>query len=249
MHTAGADHAMIRRTCNALLFGDPAGPHRDPEERLRFSDRPWLPDGVRPMTLTVVSGDGPPLSMNEVNVQMSRMEALEREVKRAHLPAWWCSWWTGPGEGFELHTPWWVTGYREGPEGEQRSICAAVRAASEEEAWAVIQNAHDDPSVSLDWRFTQPIPSSLKDGGVPAVDQIVDYAPWTTAGGRFPKADWMVWASKDIPEVDYYGKWHRNPDGSCGCPCHVVSPEVAAHEEPCCTHMYEIGRFYPGKDS
>lgn len=91
---------------------------------------------------------------------------------------WWLSW-EASQEEFELHSPWWVSGFayyeQDGEEIERATICAAVRAATEDEAKAKILAAHDGPVV-LEWRFCS--------------DKGPDYDPFN---GRFPRADWMAW--------------------------------------------------------
>ena len=87
--------------------------------------------------------------------------------------AWWISWYnTAPLSSFELHSPWWVSGYRCSDDAE--TIVAAVRAVDETAAWAQVQDAYDDEPDSLERRFTEPLTAS----------------PFT---GRFPQAGWMAW--------------------------------------------------------
>lgn len=83
---------------------------------------------------------------------------------------WWVSWYgSGP---FEYHGPWWVTGSGAGG----TTFCAAVIAADEDAAREVIVSAHDDPPVSLAWRFVKP-----RAGG------------WSPFSDRFERAEWMRW--------------------------------------------------------
>jgi hypothetical protein len=56
------------------------------------------------------------------------------------------------------------------------TICAAVMATSEEDAKSRITGCHDDPTVTIEWRFCSERP-----------------AGWTPFGDRFRRADWMQW--------------------------------------------------------
>lgn len=86
----------------------------------------------------------------------------------------WISWVTPFSlASFELHSPWWISGYDS--EGNAM-ICAAVRAASADEATKIIRQAYDDPPVTLMLRFITPQPDD-----------------WTPFCDRFPRADWMQW--------------------------------------------------------
>jgi hypothetical protein len=87
----------------------------------------------------------------------------------------WLSWYV-KDEAFELHSPWWVSGYRCEEDGDTPTVCAAVRATSEDGAKAKIVAAHDDKSVQIEWRFCS--------------DKGPDYNPFND---RFERADWMVW--------------------------------------------------------
>lgn len=88
---------------------------------------------------------------------------------------WWISW-ECPNDlmgKFELHSPWWVSGYND----EMETICAAVQAPDEEGAKRLIIMAHDEPRPrDLVWRFVSERPSD-----------------WLPFSGRFPRADWMKW--------------------------------------------------------
>jgi hypothetical protein len=93
---------------------------------------------------------------------------------------YWISWFAHPTVSYELHTPWWVSGARllnDDEMTEQGTLCAAVRAASEDAAKAVIVAAHDEP-VDLEWRFVEPRP-----------------ADWSPFSDRFPRAKWMKWST------------------------------------------------------
>ena len=92
------------------------------------------------------------------------------------MSRYWLSWWTAPALGsFELHSPWWFSGFR-GDDGA-RSVCAAVVADSEEAAREKILAAYDTrPPAGLEFRF-------------------VDHQPegWSPFNGRFRRRDWMQW--------------------------------------------------------
>lgn len=80
---------------------------------------------------------------------------------------------------FELHTPWWRSGYT--PDGEP-IICAAVLAYDEDDAKRAVVAAHDS-HVILDWRFVEERPLG-----------------WSPFCDRFRRADWMKWPSSEAPE-------------------------------------------------
>lgn len=76
--------------------------------------------------------------------------------------------------GFELHTPWWITGSGE----SYQTVCAAVRAEDEEGAKKVVLDSFDETPQTDDfqWRFVQERP-----------------ADWSPFSERFPKQKWMQW--------------------------------------------------------
>ncbi len=90
---------------------------------------------------------------------------------------YWLSWYHSPEDNgsFTLLFPWWLTG---DAGGGVETICAAVKADSEEEAKQIIQDCYDTPQIFdvADWRFC---------------DERVHI--WTPFEARFPKSDWMVW--------------------------------------------------------
>jgi hypothetical protein len=103
------------------------------------------------------------------------------------MKAYWLSRYTET-RAFELHSPWWCSGYADGPEGEELTIMvAAVLAESEEAAWEQVRLSYDHPPDEIQERFIQEIPLSKN--------------PFS---GRFPEADWMAWD----PVVGI----------TCGCP-------------------------------
>lgn len=97
---------------------------------------------------------------------------------------YWLSFWLlREHMGFELHSPWWISGYRDNEKEPvesgwmDKSICCAVRASSEEEAKEMIRRAFDvRPVKELEWRFCE--------------QQDEKASPFSS---RFNKADWMVW--------------------------------------------------------
>lgn len=87
---------------------------------------------------------------------------------------WWVSWWHKPSMGdFELHSPWWVSGF---DEGGSESVCAAIIADSERSARRMILAAYDKKPRSIEFRFCNARPGD-----------------WNPFCGRFPRADWMQW--------------------------------------------------------
>lgn len=87
----------------------------------------------------------------------------------------WVSW-TGRNGVFELHSPWWISGYPGDGDSEDAIFCAAVVAEDEDGARQVIYDAHDRPNTSLDWRFVEERPDD-----------------WTPFNSRFRPAAWMQW--------------------------------------------------------
>jgi hypothetical protein len=106
--------------------------------------------------------------------------------------AFWISWQhymeaMGP---FELHSPWWVSGYGNDEDGPYDSICAAVRANDEEAAKALVAASYDDAPDTVKWRFCEPRPDT-----------------WTPFCERFPKTDWMKWSVRR----QMMGAWGYRP--------------------------------------
>lgn len=92
------------------------------------------------------------------------------------MQGFWISWWSDPAVSFELHSPWWRSGWRTNADDtEQSSICAAVMAEDEDDAKRIITEAHDAP-VDLEWRFAEAKPEG-----------------WTPYNDRFRQATWMRW--------------------------------------------------------
>ena len=84
---------------------------------------------------------------------------------------YWVSW-IGD-ENFELHSPWWRSGYS--GDGEKVVFCAAVISTSEAAAKRAINNALDSGYIE-EWRFFE--------------EKENDWSPFND---RFRRADWMVW--------------------------------------------------------
>ncbi len=93
------------------------------------------------------------------------------------MKSFWVSWYEPPDllEAFELHWPWWISGSR--MSDDAITICAAVKAESEEKAKELILDAHDNPIAALEFRFCEEKPENWE-------------GPF---GERFPRADWMDW--------------------------------------------------------
>lgn len=82
----------------------------------------------------------------------------------------WISWYSPePMSAFELHSPWWVSGYTD----TENIVVAAVRAESEAAAWEVVRDAYDY-TPELRERFIEPLTST----------------PFSV---RFQQAKWMRW--------------------------------------------------------
>jgi len=100
--------------------------------------------------------------------------------------AWWISWYHHPDDGeFELHTPWWVSGYTLELGAQRSVIVASVPARSEEAAWAAVEASYDTAPARLERRFCDPLEDREQQPNV--------HRPWSSDGGRFPRADWMQW--------------------------------------------------------
>lgn len=93
---------------------------------------------------------------------------------------YWISWYHKPAMGpFELHWPWWVTGARwMGHFHSHPTICAAVRAPSEDAAKEIIAASYERPCGQIEWRF--------------CLYREFSWDPFTE---RFPCAGWMRWPS------------------------------------------------------
>lgn len=92
---------------------------------------------------------------------------------------WWVSWWHDNARygAFELHSPWWTSGYGDG----RVSICAAIIAEDEDAVLEIVYDAYDLRPSNIEFRFIDERPD--------------DWAPWRIPKGtsRFQKAEWMVW--------------------------------------------------------
>ncbi len=87
---------------------------------------------------------------------------------------WWVRWY-GKNGGFELHRPWWISGFEAG--GKERDIfCAAIIAPTEAHAMAAVLDAHDDTDPDVEFSFVEPRADD-----------------WSPFGDRFTRADWMRW--------------------------------------------------------
>lgn len=91
--------------------------------------------------------------------------------------SWWISWYSiEPLKTLELHSPWWISGYRpESDDSYTPIIVAAVRAPTEEAAWAVVDAAYDEDGPEFERRFCE---------------ELGDREPFSD---RWPKAEWMTW--------------------------------------------------------
>ena len=110
---------------------------------------------------------------------------MSTQTETETLPAWWVSWYS-PGKygGFELHWPWWRTGWMYDENDEEVTIfVAAIRAESEDAAYELIAQAYDEPPTFTDEdkRFCNSLEGK-------------DKMPWEHEGTRFPFGDWMTWA-------------------------------------------------------
>lgn len=89
------------------------------------------------------------------------------------MKSFWISWHHTEAMGeFEIHSPWWRSGYR-GSDGAA-SICAALRASDEAGAHELIYASYDERPSEIEFRFCEERPDTE--------------SPFTD---RFAKADWM----------------------------------------------------------
>lgn len=95
--------------------------------------------------------------------------------------SWWLSWYQPAYTAYTLYWPWWVSGSR--CHDDARTVVAAIRAATEDDARAVVDAAQDDPALDLEWRFVEE----------------VDDPDWSPYHDRFPKATWMCWPEAAPP--------------------------------------------------
>lgn len=95
------------------------------------------------------------------------------------LRNWWVSWYARGA--WTLYWPWWISGETM---DDEVILCAAVRAASEDEAWEIVRSSHDEPSMFRRERFLEERPDD-----------------WTPYRGRFPKYDWMKWPEAAPPSA------------------------------------------------
>ena len=90
--------------------------------------------------------------------------------------AYWISWYSHrPRSEFELHSPWWVSGY---DADDNDILIAAVRAVDEAAAWQTVRDAYDLPREESD--ITERFCEQLETGQSPFSD-------------RWPQAAWMAW--------------------------------------------------------
>lgn len=88
---------------------------------------------------------------------------------------YWVSWYTTEKMGlFDLYSPWWYTGHRVSDGAP--TVCAAVKAQSEEEAKLVVLKSYDKTPLEIEWRFCNERP-----------------ADWSPFNARFPRGKWMEW--------------------------------------------------------
>lgn len=95
------------------------------------------------------------------------------------LKKFWVSWYS-PAKlgGWELHTPWWVSGYAMGDEEDVPTICAALHARDEAAAHQTIADCYDKETkiTDIEWRFVEERPDD-----------------WSPFNSRFQRAPWMNW--------------------------------------------------------
>lgn len=98
----------------------------------------------------------------------------------------WLSWYNEPRMGgFELHSPWWCSGWRMSDDAD--SIVAAVRATDPDAAREVVRSSYDSPPDAMEFRFVE-----ARDEG------------WSPYNDRFRPAAWMLeyWPAAPSGEVE-----------------------------------------------
>lgn len=137
----------------------------------------------------------------------------------APLTNYWISWhhYDSLG-GFELNTPWWVSGSGQDGGGEFSTMCAAVQAVDEDAAKELVMKSYDKLPNEITWRFCN----------IRAND-------WVPFSDRFPKADWMPWPPPQPTPEDRLLKvekeldkiYHAIPEWvHRGTPCASLSEKV-----------------------
>lgn len=94
-------------------------------------------------------------------------------------PVWWVSWFSPEKYGgFELHVPFWRSGWYFTDESEEVTIfVAVVRAPNEDEAFAQITGSYfEQPEGGVSRRYCKTLEHPY---------------PWEREGTRFEREDWM----------------------------------------------------------
>lgn len=99
------------------------------------------------------------------------------------MTEYWISWYSPQSlGGFELRSPWWKAGWMFDENEEELSIIvAAIRAESEEDAFAKVEASYfEKPENGVERRFCE----TFEEGEI---------KPWEREDGRFQLGDWMEW--------------------------------------------------------
>lgn len=111
---------------------------------------------------------------------------------------WWISFYVPDGSmgEFELHSPWWISGYGD----DETTIVAAVKADDEDGAWQQVIDSFDDEANYRE-RFIEPLPDDR-----------------SAFSDRFPKSKWMAWTATDtcacgLPTCDGVGRYPQFQSG------------------------------------
>lgn len=126
----------------------------------------------------------------------------------------WLSWYSPtPTSEFELHSPWWVSGY---DTDDRYILVAAVRATNEEAAFAAVRAAYDNRHGPIEERFIKPL------------------GPDGPFSDRFPRAGWMAWDEQRTCGCPA----HSNPtDVMCTCTRWDYAKDPTSPDE----HVWEPG--------
>lgn len=104
------------------------------------------------------------------------------------MKRYWISWYCTEAwlEKFEYPGPWWITGEDGGVDEYRLMVCAAVVAATEDDARLRIVECHDDHEQPAEWRFCTQKPD--------------DWAG--PSSSRFERAPWMQWPWPPEPTAE-----------------------------------------------
>ncbi len=96
------------------------------------------------------------------------------------MKKYWTSWYHSERFGlFELHFPWWISGYDYDGNLDNPIVCAAIVANDEQDAREIIESSYRD-DVQLTFRFIHEKPDN-----------------WSPFCERFPQTVLMQWPDEN----------------------------------------------------